>query len=174
MTFFLLISPFLVSILPLKPPCTIIIVSRGTPLVPLSVAGHSGCWNIFRIWNNNLLSNPFWKFICGLLGWVTTGYSSLWPSVFLYMAMFATLVTSRIWLDRWPSSRATTISTRADLEVNLLQRLFDRLLNVHSVRLQNRRLLLRLLFAASQFPLLWIGNVSVFMCILLYKVLIGY
>ena len=136
--------------------------------------GHGIFFKIFDIWNSRLLRNPLWKLICGLLGWVPTGASYIWPSVFLDMSLFSTLVTSHIWFERWTSSRATVISTMAALEVNLLKSLVYWLLNGHSVCLQNWRLVLRLFFAVSQLTPIWINKIVVFMCRLLYKGLIGY
>ena len=60
-----------------------------------------------------------------------------------------------------------------DLEVNLLQILVDQLPYYYGVLLCKRRLVLRLILACSRFPPLWIDNVAVFTCSLLYKVLIG-
>ena len=119
--------------LPEKPPCTIIIISRGSPLVILVVAGHGGCCNIFGILNNRLLSNPFWKLICGIIGWLPTGVIQLLPAVFIDMALLGTLVTSQIWLDRWTFSRATVIYTAVALEVNFIQSLVEKNLNGHSL-----------------------------------------
>ena len=121
-----------------------------------------------------LLSNPFWKLICTLLGWVPTRSISLWPAVFLYMAPFTTLLTSYIWPGRWPSSKATNISTAAALEINLIQSLVGWLLNGHVVGLWKWRLVLRLFFAVSRFPLIWIHNFALFTRSLLYKRLICY
>ena len=147
---------------------------RCTPLVLLSVAVHSGCCQIFGIWENRLLSHPFWKLICGLLGWVPNRAISLLPAVFLDMALFTTLVASYIWPVRWPSSRATTISTAEAFEINLLQSLVDLMFNNHSVYLRKWRLVLRIFFASSRFPPLWIHKIAVFSRRLLYKGLIGY
>ena len=96
----LIISPLLMTILPEKSPCTLPIISRGPQLVILVFAGHGGCFQIFGVWYNRILSNPLRKLICGLLGWDPTRAISLWPAVFLDMAPFATLVTSYIWPDR--------------------------------------------------------------------------
>ena len=164
----------LMDILPVKYSCTLTIIARVAPLVLLVVAGHFCCNQIFSIWDNMLLSHPFWKFICGLLGWVPTRSISLWHAVFLDMALFNTLVTSYIWPGNWTSSRAITISSRADPEINLLQSFVDRLFNDHSVWLRKWRLVLRLLFDASRFPLFRIQKIAVFMCSLLYKGIIGY
>ena len=155
------------AILPVKSPCTLTIISRGAPLVLVVVAGHGGCFQIFGIWDNRIPSHPFWKLICGLIGCVTTRAISRWPAVFLDMENFTTLVTSYIWLGRWPSSRATTISTAAALEINLLQSLVDWLFNDHSVCLWKWRLVLRLLFAGSRSLPLWIHKIAIFLCSLL-------
>ena len=161
------------EILTVKSPCKITIISKGATLVTLVVAGHGGCYNIFGIWNNRLLSDPLWNIICGILGWVPTRSSSLWPAVFLDMALLFTLVTSHIWLDRLPYSRAIDISTMADLEVNLIQSIFDQLFNGHSVCLWKRSLVLRLLLVGSWFPPIWINKIAVLTIRLLYKGLIG-
>ena len=166
--------PFLMAILPVKSPYTLTIIARGAPLVLPVVAGHVGCYQIFGIWYNRLLSHPLWKLICGILGWFTTWAISLWPAVFLYMALFTTIVTSYIWPGRWTFYRATTISTVAALEINLLQSLVDWLFNGHSVCLWKWRLVWRLFFACNRFPLLWIHKIAVFLRSLLYKGLIGY
>ena len=161
------------AILPVKLLCSITIITIGAPIVLLAVVGHGGCCNIFGILNNRLISDPFWKIVCVLLGWVPTRVSSLWPTVFLYRALLTTLVTSQIWLDRWPSSIDTNIYTEAALEVNLIQRLVDRLLNDHSVCLWKWRLFLRLILVGIRLPQLWIGKIEVFTRILLYKGKIG-
>ena len=77
-----LIFPLLVAILPVKSPCTLSIIARGAPLLFLVVAGHGGCCQIFGILDNKLIDHPFWKLVCGLLGWVPTRAVSLWPTVF--------------------------------------------------------------------------------------------
>ena len=86
----LLIFPLHMAILPVKSPCTLTIISLGVPLVIIVVVGHGVCCKIFAIWNNRLLSNPFWKLVCVILGWFPTRAISLWPVVFLDMAIFAT------------------------------------------------------------------------------------
>ena len=152
----LLIFPLLVAILPVKSPCTLTIISRDAPLVLLVVAGHGGCCQIFGIRFNRISTHPFWKLIYGLLGCVVTRTMCLWPTVFLDMALFTTLVTFPIWPGKWPFFRATTISTAAALEINLLQSLVDWMFNCHSVCIFKWRLILRLFFDCSRFPLLWI------------------
>ena len=159
--------------LPVKSPCTLTIISRGSPLILLIVAVHGGCCRIFGIWNNRLPSYPFWNIIWGIIGWVPTRAISLWPSVFLEMSIFTTLVTSHILPGRLPSSISTTIFTAIDPEINLLQSLVDRLINGHSVCLRKWRLVLRLFFAGSRFPPLLIHNIVVFSCSFLYKGIIG-
>ena len=161
-------------ILPVKSPCTLTIIARIAPLVLLIAAGHGGCWKIFGIWNNRLLSHPLWKLIWGLLGWVPTRAFSLWPAVFLDIENFTTLVTSHIWPGRWSSSRATTIPTAAALEINLFQSLVYQMLNGHSICLWKWRLISRLLFAGSRFSPLWIHKIAVLSRSLLHKELIGY
>ena len=170
----LLVFTLLVAFFPVRSPCTLTIIARGAPIVLVVVAGHSGCCQIFGIWDNRLRSHPFWKLICGLLGWVPTRAIYLWPVVFLDMSPFTKLMTSYIWPGRWPSSRATTIYTVAALEINLLQSLVDLLFNGHSVCLWNWRLVLRLFFAGRRFLPLWIHNIAVFLRSPLYKGLIGY
>ena len=160
------------TILPVKSPWDITIIARGVPLVLLVVAVHGGCCKIFGIWNNRLLGDPFWNLVCVLLGWVPNISSSLWPAIFLDMSLIATLVTSHIWLDRWPSSRSTTISTAAALEVNFLQSFVDQLLNGHNVCIWKWRLVLRLIFARNRLPLLWINKIAVFTRSLFYKGLV--
>ena len=162
------------AILPVKSSCTTKIISRGAPLILLVVTGHGGCCKIFGIWDNRLLSNPFWKILCGLLGWVPTIAISLWPAIFLDMDLFATLVTSHILPCRWPSSRATTIYTVEAIELKLIKSLVGKLLTVHSLCLQKWRLVLRLFFACRRFPPLSIHKIAVFLCSLLYKGLTGY
>ena len=162
------------AILTVKPPCTLNIIARGAPLVLLVVAVRGGCCKIIDIWDNSFLSYPFWKFICGLLWWVPTRAIYLWHAVFLDMALLTTLVTSYIWPGIWPFSRATTISTAAALEINLLQRHGAWLFNCPSILLWKLRLVLRLLFDCSWSPPLWIHNIAVFSRSLLYKGLIGY
>ena len=162
------------AILPVKSPCTLNIIARGEPRVLVVVAGHVGCYQIFGIWDNIILSHPLWNLICGLLGWFPTRAISLWHVVYPDMALFTTLVTSYIWPGRWPSFRATAIFTTADLETNLLQSLVDCLFNGQSVCLRKWRLVLRLLFVVSRFPPLWIHKVAVFTCSLLYNIIIGY
>ena len=134
---------------------------------------HGGCCKILGIWNNILLSEPFWKLVFVLLWWFPTSYSSLWPAVFLGVSILATLVTSHIWLERLPFYRATNISTVGDIELSLLQSLVDWMINGHSTCLQKWRLFLRLLLAVSRFSPLWINKISVFTCSLLYKGLKG-
>ena len=56
------------NIITVKAPYAITIISRGAPSIVLVVAGHDGCCKIFAIKNNRLLSDPFWKLICGFLG----------------------------------------------------------------------------------------------------------
>ena len=170
----LLIFPLLMDILPLKSLCIITIISICSPHVILVVVGRGGYFNIFGIWNKSFLSDQFWNLICGLLVWVTTRFIFLWPALYLDMALLVTLVTSHIWLYGWPSSRATNISTTVDLEVNLLQSLVGQMINGHSVFLWKWRLFLRIFFAGSRFPPIWIDKVAVFACSLLYKGLIGY
>ena len=148
------------DILPVKYPCTLTIIARGAPLLLLVIAGCGGCCQIFGIWDNRLLSHPLWKRICEHLGWVPTKDISLWPVVFLDMAIFTTLVTSYIWPVRWPSSISTTISTTTAIEINLIQSLFDQLLNGHIVWLWKWSLVLRLLFDGCRFPLLWIHKIA--------------
>ena len=137
--------PLLLEILPVKSLCTLTTIARVALLALLLVEGHGGCCKIFDIWNNRLISNPFWKLSCRLLGWVSTRSISLWRAVFIDMALFTTLVTSHIRPGRWPSSRDTNISTVAAPEINMLQILVDWLFNVHSVCLCKWRLVLRLL-----------------------------
>ena len=60
-----------------------------------------------------------------------------------------------------------------DLEVNLLQRLVDQLLNLRSIGFRQRRLVLRLYLACSRFPLIWIDKVALFTCSLSYKGRVG-
>ena len=151
------------AILPVKYPCTIPIIARDAPLLLIVVAGNGGCYNICGILNNRLISNPSWDLTCGILGWIPTRSSSLWPEVFLDMFLLATLATIHIWPDRWPYYIATTISTVDAVEVKFLQSLVGWLLNGHSVCLWKWRLVLILLFACSRFPLLWINNIVVFM-----------
>ena len=150
------------AIIPVKSPFTLIIISSGAPLVLVAVASHGGCCKIFGIWNNRILSNPFWKFICGILGWVLTRSVSLRPTVFLDISLFAKFVTINIWLGRWPYYRATTIYTAATLEINLIKILVDRILNRHSLLLCKWRLVLRIFFAGSRLPLLWIHKIAIF------------
>ena len=157
------------AILPVKSPCAITIISIGAPLVLIVFLDPGGCCRIFGIWNNSLLSDSFWKLVFGLPGWVPTRSSSLWPAFFPGMSLFAALVKSHIWPGRWPSSRATNISTTDTLEVNLLQRLVDWLLSGHSLCLRKWRLDLILLFAGSRFSPLWINKIVVFTRSLLYK-----
>ena len=73
----LLIFSLLVATLPVKSPCTIIIIERVAPLVLVVVTGHGGGCQIFGIRNNRLLGEPFWKLICGIIGSFPTRYSSL-------------------------------------------------------------------------------------------------
>ena len=141
--------PFLMAMLPVKYPCTLTIIARGEPLVLVVVAGHGGCCQSFGIWDNSLISHPFWKLICVLLGCVTTIAISYWTAVFLDMALFTTLVTSYIWPGIWPSPKATIISTAATPEINLFQSIVDWLLDGHSVCLLRWRLVLRLFFAGA-------------------------
>ena len=147
--------------LPVKLPCTITIIARGARLVLVVVAGLVGCCNIFSIWNNSLFSYPLWNLVCWILGWSPNRSSSLWPVIFLDMDSLATLAKSHIRLDIWPSSRGTNISTEAYLEVNLLQILGDWHLNGHSVWLWKWRVSVRLFFAGSRFPPLWIVKITV-------------
>ena len=123
---------------------------------------------------NRILSYPFCKLVCWLLGWIPTRAISLWPAVFMDMALFTTLLKSYIWPGRLPSSRATTISTSTALEINLLQSIIDQMFNDHSVCLWKWRLVLRLFFYGSRFPPLWIHKIVVFSCSLFYKGLVGY
>ena len=160
------------AIFPVKYPRTITIIERGAPLVLVIFAGHGVCCKIFGIWNNMLLIEPLCKLLCGILGWVPTRAIYLWPAVFLYITLLSTLVTSHICLERRPSSRDTTIYTLAALEVNLIQILVDRIINVQYVCLWKWRLALRILFAGSWFPPLWINNMAVFTSILLYNIII--
>ena len=94
---------------------------------------------------------------------------SLWPKVFLDISLLATLVTCHIWPGKLPFSRATTISTVTAIEINLIKSLVDQLLNGHIVCLWKRRLVLRLFFASSRLPPLWIHKIAVCMRTLLYK-----
>ena len=162
------------AILSVKYSCTLTIIARGAPLLLLVFAGHGVCCQIIVLWYNRLLSSPLWKLFFGLLEWVTTRAIYLWPVISLDMAIFTIIVTSYIWPGLWPSSIATTISTAEARETNLLQSLVDRLLNGHIVCLWKWRLVLRLLFAGSRFPPLWIHKIAVFMRSLLYKGIIGY
>ena len=162
------------AILRVKSPCALTIISRGAPLVLLVVADHVVCCQIFGIWDNRLLSRPFWKLISVLLGCIPTRAISLLPAVFLDMTLFTILVTSYIWPGRWPSSRANNISTAKALEINLLQKLFYRLFNGQIEWLCKLRLFSRLLFSGSRFPPLWIHKIAVLSCSLLHKWLIGY
>ena len=162
------------AILPVKSLCTLNIIARGAPLVLLVVAGHGGCCKIFGIRDNRISSNPFWKLICGLLWCVPTRDISQWPEVFLDMALLNTLVTSYTWPGRWTSSRATIIYTTKDLEIKPIQSLVDWLFNGYSIWLWKWRLVLRLFFACSRFPPLWIHKIVVFSRSLLYKGLVGY
>ena len=150
------------SILTVKAPSAIAIISRGTTLVLVVVAGHDVCCKIFGIWNNRLPINPFWKIICILLGWVPTRVVYLWPAVFVDMALLATLATSHVWLDRRPSSISTTISTVVALQVNLLQRIVDQPPNGHSVCLWKWMLFLIILLACSRFPPIFLDKIAVF------------
>ena len=165
--------PLIVAVLPLKDLYIITIISRSAPFVIVVVAGHGSCCKIFGIWKNRLLSNPFWKLICGILGWVPTRDMFLWLAIFPDTDLMATLVSSDIWLDIWTSSRATAISTTAALEVNLLKSLFDWLLNGQIVWLRKWRLVLRLLLYCSRFPLILIEKTAILMHSLLYKGIIG-
>ena len=162
------------AILPVKYPCTLTIIARVAPLVLLVVVGHVGCCQIFGIWDNRVLSHTFWNLICGLLGWVPTRFVSLWPAVFLDMALFTTILTSYIWPGIWPYSIPTIISTAAALEINLIQILVDKLSNGHIVCVWKWRLVLRPFFDGSRFPPLLIHNIAVFSRSLLYKGIIGY
>ena len=172
--FFALITfPLIVEILPVNFPLTITIITRGAPLIILVIVGCDGCFKIFGILNNRIISNPFWKLICGLLGWVATRYSYLWPALFIDMSLLATLVTSHIWLERWPSSRTTTISDVADLEVNLLEILVDLMINGHIVCLLKWMLVLILIISSRRLPPLWIEKSVLFTRSLFYKRLMG-
>ena len=159
----MLLFPLLVVILTVKSPCTLTIIARGAPLVLIFVAGHGGCCRIFGIWNNRLLSNPFWKLICVLLGWVTTRDISIWPAVFLDTDLLTTFVTSFIWPGRWTSYRATNIYTAMAIEINLIQSLVYLLLNGHSVYLWKWRLFLIIYFSVIRFPLILIDKITVFL-----------
>ena len=159
------------AILTVRSPCTITIISRGAPLVLISVGVHGGCCNIFGIWNKGFLSNPSQKLVCVFLRWVPTREIYLWPEVFLYMALLVIFVTSHICLDRWPSSRSTTISTKEALELNLIQSLVDQLINFHSACLCKWRLVLRLLISGSWFPPILIYKIAVFTRSLVNKVI---
>ena len=150
------------AILPVKSPCTITIISIGTSLVLVVLASHVGCCEIFRIWNNCFLSDPLWKLICVFFGWVPARASSLWPPVFLYMSLLATLVKSHILLYRRPPSRVTTISTVAYLEVKFLKSLVYQLSYGDSLWLCNWMLVFILLLSGRRSPLLWIDNIAVF------------
>ena len=162
------------SILPVKPPCTLTIIAKGAPLVLIVVVGHVVCCHIFGIWDNRLLSNPLWNLICVILWWVPTRSISLWTALFLDVALFTTLLTSYIWTGIWLSSRATNISTATALKINLIQILVYLLFSVHIVCLFNWRLFLRLFSAGIQFPPIWIHKIAVLSCILLYKGVIVY
>ena len=140
------------EILTVKYPCTIDIIAICATLVLLVVAGCGGCCKISGIWNKRLISDQLWNLVCVIIGWVCTRSISLWPAVFLGMALLDTLVTSHIWLDKWPSYIATNISSVEDPEVNFLQSLVDLLLNGHSLCLRNWSLVLRLLLSGSRFP----------------------
>ena len=112
--------PLLMSILPVKSPCTLTIIARGAPFVLIVIAGHGGCCQVFVIWVNRLCGHPFWKLIYWLLGCVTIRTMYLWPAIFLNIALITTLVTFPIWFGKWPFSRATIIYAASALEINLL------------------------------------------------------
>ena len=170
----LLIFPLLVAVLPVKPPCTITIIARGTPLVLLVVSGHGYCCKIFGVWNNRLLSDPLWKLICRLIGWVPTRAISLWPEFFLDMAIFPQLWQFTSDMIDYPPPDPVQISTEADLDIKFLQSLVDQLINCHSVFLWKCNFVLRLLFSGSRFLTLLIDKIAVFTRSLLYMGLIGY
>ena len=46
--------------LPVISPCTITVIARCKQFVLIFVAVHSGCCQIFYIWNHRLLGDPFW------------------------------------------------------------------------------------------------------------------
>ena len=89
------------------------------------------------------------------------------------MALLSTLVTSHIRPVILSYSRATNISTAADFEFNLIQKLVNILLNEYSVGLWKRRLVLILLLDGSRLPPLLINNITVLTLSLLYKGTIG-
>ena len=96
-------------------------------------SGHGVCYSIFSTWDNRLIYYPFWNIFCWILRWIYTRTISLRPEVSLYVEHLSALVTRHRWPGRWFSTRAITISTLLALKINLVQGLFDQLLNCHNI-----------------------------------------
>ena len=64
----MLVFPLLVAKFPVKYPCTITVIAINTIFVILIFSFHGGCFQIFHIWNNRLLGDPFWELTCWTLG----------------------------------------------------------------------------------------------------------
>ena len=67
---YLLLFPLLVDNLTVITPCTITVIEMNKPFVLILVVFHGGCCQIFHIWDNKLLGDPFWNIYYWLLGWI--------------------------------------------------------------------------------------------------------
>ena len=67
---------------------------KNTIFLLILVALHGVCFQIFHIWNNRLIGDPFWNIYCGIIGWIITRTSSVGFSIPLNVSLPVTLVTS--------------------------------------------------------------------------------
>ena len=130
--FGLLFFPLSVVKLPMISPFTINFIERSTSFAIIFGVVHSGCCQIFYIWNHRLLGDPFWKISCWFLEQFPIRTISIGFEIPFEIALFDKLVTSYNWLGRWPYSRFIVFPFVAALTINFLHGLVDWRLNCHS------------------------------------------
>ena len=135
---------------------------------------HGGCLAILHIWNNRLIGDPFWKISCCILGWIPTRTIFIVYVVLFDTSLLPALVTSNAWSGKCIFSITIENYIEATLIINLLHRLVEGLINYHSVRLLEQRLLLIIFFYGIGLPLILFYKAAIFKNIILYKVFLGY
>ena len=128
----LFVFPLLVANFKVKPPCTTTIISRNTQYLLLVVEFHGRYCQIFHIWSNRLIGDPFYNLSYWPLIWISIRTMSIGFSTPFYIALFATLVTSCTWIGRKISTIVIIFTTMVVFEINLIFSLDDCLFNLPS------------------------------------------
>ena len=108
----------------------------STPFVLLLVVVHSGCCQIFYIWNHGLLGDPFKNISWWYLRYPPIITISMGLTIPLKVSLFATLVTSCNWLSIGPYSRVIVFYFVAEFTTNFLHSPVEWIFNCNSGSLQ--------------------------------------